>query len=286
MKAFRLGLGMVLAGMLLLGISLAPASAEELKMLTTQDKTGEAKKYRELIDYLKNHGLDLSFEAAHDYVIAGEMFAKGGVDAMFSGSGIAGIMIIKDLADPLVRPVSKAGTSTYWAVVVAKKGAPMFTGEAEYFQGKRVILTSLASSGEIFLHSLPGAAEAAAEIKTALSHTAAIGALNMGLADVAIVKNRVWDVEKRKYPGLELVGQDKDENPDGTLIVSKKMKPETKKKLESILIGLKNDSSAEGTAVKNALGIEGYIITTKDDFKHTLNILNRAGVTKDFDFEF
>lgn len=286
MKKCMTGLGMVLAVMFMLGIFLAPASAEELKMLTTQDKSGEAKKYRELINYLKNHGLDMSFEAAHDYVIAGKMFSQGGVDAMFSGSGIAGIMIIKGLADPLVRPVSKAGTSTYWAVVLAKKGAPEFTGDAEYFKGKKVMLTSLASSGEIFLHSVPGAAKAAAEIMKASSHSAAIGALNMGLADVAIVKNRVWDAEKGKYPDLELVGKDTEENPNGTLIVSKTMKPETRNKIASILIGLKNDSSAEGTAVRNALGIQGYITTTNKDFEHTLQLLKRAGVTKDFNFKF
>ena len=52
---------------------------------------------------------------------------------MFSGSGIAGCMIIKDLAYPVVRPVSNGGWSTYWAVVLAPKGSPRFTQDAAYF---------------------------------------------------------------------------------------------------------------------------------------------------------
>ncbi|TAN40054.1 MAG: transporter substrate-binding domain-containing protein [Nitrospirae bacterium] len=286
MKAFRIGLGMMMAAMLLLGICLAPAGAEELRVVTTQDKSGEGKKYRELVEYLDKKGIDMNFEAARDYVSAAELFSKGGVDAMFSGSGIAGIMIMKGLAEPLVRPVAKDGTSTYWAVVIAKKGSPKFTGSADYFKGKKVILTSMASSGEIYLHHLPGAAKAAAEIKKAATHAAALDALNTGVADIAIVKNRVWDAEKGKYPGLEQVGQDKSENPDGTLIVSKKMKQETRNKIAAVLTGLKNDPAPEAAVVRNSLGIQGYIPTKNEDFKHTLNLLKEAGVTKDFKFKF
>lgn len=285
MAKCRIVAGVFLAAALALGM-LVTASAEQLRVVTTQDKTGEAKKYRELIDYMSRKGVQMQFEAARNYVSAAEMFSKGGVDAMFSGSGIAGIMIIKGLADPLVRPVSNEGTSTYWAVVIAKKGSPKFTGSGQYFKGKKVILTSLASSGEIYLHSLPGAAKAAAEIMKASSHAAALDALNTGVADVAIIKNRIWDAEKGKYPGLELVGQDKEENPDGTLIVSKKVKRETRDKIASVLIGLKNDQSAEAAAVRKALGIREYIPTDKGDFKHTLELLQRAGVTKSFNFAF
>jgi len=286
MRTVRFVSGLILAAAFTLGVFQATAMAEELRVVTTQDKTGEARKYKELIDYLAKKGVDMHFEAARDYVSAAEMFSRGGVDAMFSGSGVAGIMILKGLADPVVRPVSKDGTSTYWAVVIAKKGAPKFSGTAEYFKGKKVILTSLASSGEIYLHSIQGAPRAAAEIMKASSHGAALDALNSGVADVAIVKNRVWDAEKGKYPGLELVGQDKEENPDGTLIVSKKMKQETRNKIASVLTGLDQDLSAEAAAVRNVLGIREYVSTKKEDFRHTLELLKKAGVTKNFNFKF
>ena len=49
---------------------------------------------------------------------------------------------------------------------------------------------------------------------------------------------------------------------------------------------LKGDSSAEARAAKEKLGIQGYIKTTKADFRHTLPLLKRAGVTKSFDFKY
>jgi ABC-type phosphate/phosphonate transport system substrate-binding protein len=212
------------------------------------------------------------------------MFAGGQVDAMFSGSGIAGSMIIKELSEPEVRPVGKDGHSTYWAVVIAPKGAPKFMGSAEYFKGKRVVLTSLASAGEFYFRSLPGASSSGAQVIKAISHGAALNALDIGQADFAIVKNRVWDKVKDKYPNLVKMGEDKGENPDNTLIVSKKAAKATVSKVVSALLGLKDDASAEATAAKESLEITGYIKTTAKDFSHTLPMLKAAGVNKEFNF--
>ncbi len=219
-----------------------------------------------------------------DYRSAAGMFIVGSADAMFSGSGVAGFMILKDIAVPSVRPVDKNGHSTYWAVVIARKGAPKFTGSADYFSGKKVAFTSLASSGDFYFHSLPGIELAkATEIKAA-SHGAALDALEKGEADIAIVKNRVWDGLKDKYPNLALVGEDKGQNPDGTLIVSKKIPPTLEARISDALLALKEDSSSEAAAVKKSLGIQGYIRTTLKDFEHTLSLLRKAGVDKTLSF--
>jgi len=212
------------------------------------------------------------------------MFAQGRVDAMFSGSGIAGTMIIKDLAVPLVRPVKADGTSTYFAVVIAPKGSPSFTGKGEYFNDKRVIFTALASAGEFYFRSC--GTSNPKEVMKAASHDAAIDALNRGQADVAIVKNHVWNKEKDKYPSLQKVGEDKGENPDMTLIVSRKMDQKDAEKIADVLLGLRNDGSPDASAVKSSLQIQGYIKTTAGDFEHTTALLKKAGVTHDFAFKF
>ncbi len=269
----------------LLGISRPGVSlADQFRIAIMQDQAGVAEKFKPLLLYLSKKGIEATLVPTQDYRTAAGMFVVGSADAMFSGSGVAGFMILKDIAVPSVRPVDKNGHSTYWAVVIAKKGAPKFTGSADYFSGKKVVFTSLASSGDFYFHSLPSIEQTKViEIKAA-SHGAALAALDKGEADVAIVKNRVWDGIKDKYPNLALVGEDKGQNPDGTLIVSKKIPPTLEARISDALLALKEDSSAEADSVKQSLGIRGYIRTTLKDFDHTLSLLRKAGVDKTLNF--
>lgn len=57
-------------------------------------------------------------------------------------------------------------------------------------------------------------------------------------------------------------------------------------KISAALKGLKDDNGAQAQAVRDRLGISGYIPTTVDDFKHTLSLLQRAGVNRRFNFSF
>ena len=186
------------------------AEAVNFKIAIMQDEKDAWKKYTPLVTYLKNKGIDVVFVDALTYPQAADMFASGTVDAMFSGSGVAGSMIIKDLAEPLVRPLGKDGFSTYSAVVLARKGSKNFNGSADYFQDKKVVFCGLASSGEFYYRSLPNIASAKATLLKAASHSAAIDTVARGAADIAIVKNRVWDKMKSKYPDLIAVGGTKE----------------------------------------------------------------------------
>jgi ABC-type phosphate/phosphonate transport system substrate-binding protein len=278
----RLVFFIAMLGLVLPGI----ASAEMFRIAIMQDQSGVAQKYKPLIDYLSTKGIEANLISSKDYKSAADMFSHGGVDAMFSGSGVAGSMIIKELAMPLVRPVSKDGYSTYWAVVIAPVGSLEFSGSIDYFKGKKVLLTALASSGEFYFRSLAGSAQSHTTLLKAASHGAAIDALNhKGQADYAIVKNRVWDKVKDKYPDLMLVGEDKGENPDNTLIVSKKVPPALAEKVSAALLGLKDDVSPQAQAAKRSMEIQGFLKTTLKDFEHTLSLLKKAGVTKSYNFD-
>ena len=274
---------LLISAMALIGSS---AYAAQFKIAIMQDERNAAAKYRPLEMYLKLKGIEFSFVGTANYPDAAKMFTSGEVDAMFSGSGIAGIFIIKDLAVPLVRPVNKEGFSTYHATIVAPAGSPTFNGKAEYFKGKRVTFSPLASSGEIFFHSLAGIESAQAAIIKATSHGVAIETLANGGADVAIVKNHVWNNQKEKYPNLMAVGEDSEENPDGTLIVSKKANTKTVSSVSAALLAFKDDKSPEAQAVRDNMGIQSYIKTTPADFSHTLQLLKKAGVDKSFNFSF
>jgi ABC-type phosphate/phosphonate transport system substrate-binding protein len=258
--------------------------AAELKIGIVQAQAGESRKYQELLAYLAARGVKASFVTAPDYAAAAAMFASGTVDAMFGGSGIAGTMMLKGLADPLVRGVPADGPATYHAVVVAPKGTPPYTGAGAWFDGKRVIFAALASAGEFYFHSV-GPSTPRALLKAA-SHGAAIDALSRGQADAAVVKNHVWRTEAARYPALEQVGEASGENPDGTLIVSRRLDRATAQQVASALVALGPDASAAAAGARAALGISGYVTASEKDFVSTLALLKRAGVTKDFAFKF
>jgi ABC-type phosphate/phosphonate transport system substrate-binding protein len=260
------------------------ARAADLRIAIVQAQAGDARKYQALLDYLAAKGVPASFVTAPDYRAAASMFAGGSVDAMFGGSGIAGAMMIKGLADPIVRAIAADGASTYHAVVIAPRGSPRFDGSPGYFAGKRVIFTALASAGEFYFQSI-GRSQPAATLRAA-SHGAAVDALARGQADVAIVKNHVWTKEKAKYAGLELVGEDTGENPDGSLIVSRQLAPAAAARLAAALTGLGQDASPQAAAARESLKLKAYVAATPKDFAHTMAMLGKAGVTKDFGFSF
>ena len=285
LKFAKFVISSMLASLLL--CSFVAQAEDEIKIGIMQDQSGDAQKYKPLMKYLESKGIETQLVSAPSYSRAAKMFSSGQIDAMFSGSGVAGTMIIKGLAKPVVRPVSGDGNSTYWAVIVAAKGAPKFNGNAGYFQGKRVIYTALASSGEIYYHSLPGSkSNVNTTILRAPSHGAALRSLNLGKADVAIVKNRVWDKERAEYGDLVKVGEDTGENPDNSLIVSAKMDDKMAKKLADTLLEMNADNSELARQAFGSLGVKSFIRTTAKDFEHNLSMLKRAGIDESFDFTF
>lgn len=286
MKQFALGqkvttiILFIVVSLLTLGNN--SASAEVFKIGVMQAQTGAAKKFESLEKYFLKENVHVKFVTFSGYTEAAQLFAKGEVDGMFSGSGVAGTFILKGLVKPLVRPVDNQGRSTYWAVVIGHKGDKPFSGEAGDFRNKKITFSALASSGEFFYRAIPGINNVNAESLIASNHQAAIDKINKGEADFAIIKNTVWDSLKNKYPNLEQIGQDGGQNPDNTLIISNKTSPETIKEVLTALLAVEKDPDA--AAVRKDMAITSFQITTTNDFAHTLSLLKRAGVTADYDF--
>jgi len=197
----------------------APPQSLGINIGIMQDKKGTASTFAPLIQYFSKKGINIKFQGFRSYRDAAKKFKAGKIDAMFAGSGVAGIMINKKLATPLVRPIHNTGWSTYWAVLLVPKSNNDFKMTPEYIKTKKVICCALASSGEFFCRALLGKTK---KLLIAGNHGNAISALAKGAADIAVVKNRVWDQEKAKYAGLKQVAQDYGKNPDSTLIVSVK----------------------------------------------------------------
>jgi len=273
-------------------VSTAALAAETLHfvIMSSEDPKKEGPKYTALAEYLKA-GLpqigEIQLRVAKDYPEAAKLFQGGEVEGMFSGSFVAGIFIKKGLAEPLVRPVLANGATTYKAFVIAREGTKPFTGIAD-FAGKRVAYTLLASSGEAFVRGLLPAGEKPENVYTpvaAASHQVAINAVQSGAADFAVVKNMVWD--PAKYPGLALVGEDKGENPNNTLILSPAAAGKYGDDIKRQLLKLGDDAGAQATEVRKLFGIKAFIPTTTADFAHTFEIFEKAHINpKTFAFSF
>jgi len=259
------------------------ATAEVFRIGIMQAQTGAAKKFEPLETYLLKENVQVKFVPLSNYKEAAQLFARGDVDGMFSGSGVAGVFILKGLVKPLVRPVDNQGRSTYWAVVIGRKDEKPFTGDAGYFLNKRLTFSAMASSGEFFYRALPGINNIDAQVSIAGNHQDAIEKLSKGEADFAIVKNTVWDSLKSKYPALTKVGQDGGQNPNETLIISNKTSPETIKAVLMALLSVETNPAA--AIVRESMAIKGFQLTTTNDFAHTLSLLKRAGVTADYDLK-
>lgn len=262
---------------------ISTALADNFKIGIMQAQAGAAKKYAPLEEYLETKNIHVKFVTFANYSDAATMFEKGAVDGMFSGSGVAGAFLIRGIVTPLVRPVDTLGRSTYWAVVIGRKGDKPFAGTADYFKDKRVAYSAIASSGEFFYRAIPGIDRIEARTIVASNHQDALDRLNKGEADLAIIKNMVWDSLKAKYPNLEQVGQDGGQNPNETLIVSKTISPANLKAVLNAFLAIGTDPGAAG--VRESMGVKGFILTTTNDFSHTLGLLKRAGVTPQYDLK-
>lgn len=269
---------------LLLGLAcVASAGAEEFKIGVMQAQAGSVKKYAALESYLKAKSIDVKFVHFSDYNKAASMFDAGELDGMFSGSGVAGIFILKGVATPLVRPVDEHGRSTYWAVIIGKKGEKPFNDQAAYFNNRTVAYSAIASSGEFYYRSIPGIDRIQDKTVIAANHQEALEMVRDGKAEFAIVKNLVWNSLKGSFPEMELVGQDAEQNPDNTLIISKKTPPATVKKILAALMAI--ERAPDAAPVREGMKIKGFVMTTGNDFSHTLELLKGAGVTEKYAFK-
>jgi len=241
-------------------LSAAPAFSQTIKIAVIQDKPTEGIRYWALRDYLKSKGLNVNIYSYGSYHFAAKNFHKGVVDIMFAGSAIAGSMIINELGYPVVRPISKEGWSTYSTVIIGPAGSSQIKGELAALKGKRIATCGLAASGEYFVRSHLGPESRPVITK---SHSDALHKLKNGAADIAIIKNRVWDIVKKKYPGFEKIGEDKVEHPNSTLMASYNADKNIIKILKTVLLGVENDDSAEAIQLKKDMDIKGFILTEK-----------------------
>ena len=271
---------LALAGVLAVAAAASAADTLNFVIMSSEDPKKEGPKYTALAEYLKTaipQLGEIQLRVAKDYPEAAKLFQGGEVDGMFSGSFVAASFIKREVAKPVARPVLASGATTYKAYVIAKQGTKPFAGIGD-FRGKKVAYTLIASSGEAFVRSLLAAGEKPESVYTpvpAASHLLAINAVQGGAADYAVVKNMTWD--PAKFPDLALVGEDKGENPNNTLIMSNAAFAKHGEVIKGALLKLESDARPQAAEVKKLFGIKGFVATGVADFAHTFSIIEKSG---------
>jgi ABC-type phosphate/phosphonate transport system substrate-binding protein len=261
-----------------------------LAIMPAEDPSREAAKYADFALYVHVHSTqvdDVQLRITKDFREAVELFQAGKVDGVFAGSFVAAVLIKKGAAKPVVRPVLTSGATTYRALVVAKAGAKPFGGVAD-LKGKRVAYCALASAGEIYVRGLLAPGERLEGVLTPVvtpTHQAALSALGAGEADYAVVKSLLWD--PKKHEGLAVVGEDKAENPNNTLILATAAFEKHGAEIGRILVRLGDDTSFGALDIKKAMGAKGFIPTSVADFAPTFGLIEKARIDPlKFDFTF
>jgi ABC-type phosphate/phosphonate transport system substrate-binding protein len=279
---------LALAVLLAAAVSAHAADTLHFVIMSSEDPKKEGPKYTALAEYLKTaipQIGEIQLRVAKDYPEAAKLFQGGEVEGMFSGSFVAANFIKREVAKPLVRPVLTSGASTYKAYIIARKGTRPFAGIGD-LRGRKVAYTLIASSGEAFVRSLLAAGEKPENVYTpvpAASHLLAINAVQSGAADYAVVKNMTWD--PAKYPDLALVGEDRGENPNNTLILSNAAFARHGEQIAGALLRLESDAGVQAAEVKKLFGIRGFVPTASADFAHTFSLIERSGFnTEAFSF--
>lgn len=304
MARIRKALIILSAALLFASIALTVQGEEnEILRVSIRARPGEAEKFAPLAEYLKSHGLTVEFFGMPNDAASVHKIQSGEVDVMFAGSTLSTIMIMKDIAYPVARPLNKKGENGYHAIIVTMDpDMPEYDGTAGYFAGKRVVAAKNRTAGELYLVALvnadpsvkikdrpskfeknPDAKEI--ELVNAKDHGSALSALKSDAADVAILNNQEFSLLASKYPGCRVVGEDSANNyPSDTVMASKKADPKLIERLKKALLALRDDNSPQAKILKDSKNVDQYAEATGDNFKSTMNLLDKLEIGKDFEY--
>ncbi len=96
----RLSRSIVCCLVVIFAVGIMPGllNAEEFKIAILQEDQSSAQKYEPVVKHLAQSGITVNLIAAPTYKAAARMVSSGEVDAMFTGPGIPGsMMVIHDL---------------------------------------------------------------------------------------------------------------------------------------------------------------------------------------------
>ena len=242
-------------------------------------------RYEPLADYLsKRIGADIKLKILTRYGNIIDNFVSMGLDGAFFGSFSYALAHVKLGVEPLARPETVDGISTYHGLILVRKDGGI--RNAQDMKGKVFAFVDKATTAGYLLplayfkeNGIDDYQKFLGETYFAGTHEAAIYDLLNKRADICAAKNTVFTRlaarDKRLTQELLLLARSPDV-PENGLALRKDFDGTIKNELKKALLSM--DKDPEGIDVLKKFGARKFIETTNDDYTSVYKYVKQIGL--------
>ncbi len=283
----KLRVSVVLAVMSLLLCSTVSHAGQKIiiGIIPEIDLMSQMERYSPLCKYLgEKLGIEVGVKPLTNYGLIYEEMRDGKIDAGFFGSFVYAMTRARIGIEPLARPVSPDGTSTYSGLTFVRNDSPIKT--PAQMKGKTIALADPITTGS-YLAQKEYLARHGIDLDKDLkiiwagSHDAAINAVVFKQADIGGAKDlqvaRFREKNVMLGTGLRILDETpKDRVPDNALAVRKELDVALRNKLRNVLLNM--NKSSEGRAVLARFGASCFVPTKDSDYRSVYRMVKHLKI--------
>ena len=254
----------------------------------------QRERYEHLAGYLsRKTGVKVGLTSLGDYGNVLASFRESRMDGAFLGSFTGALAHQRLKVDPIARPVTPDGRSTYHGLVFVRKDSGIRTvGD---MKGKVMAFVDKASScGFLFPmaffreNGITDVNALFSEVFFVGSHDVAIETVLSGNADVGVAKNTVFEQMATERPQIReelLVLAASPEYPSHGFFLRRTLPPDLRMAIKEALLNMEND--VEGQDALKAFGALRFVETDANhDYQTIFDTARKAGIDlKTFDYQ-
>ena len=242
-------------------------------------------RYEPVADYLSRRiGADIRLKVLTRYGNIIDNFVSAGLDGAFFGSFSYALAHVKLGVEPIARPETADGTSTYYGMIMVRKDEGIKT--AQDMKGKVFAFVDRATTAGYLLplayfeeNGIDDYRKFLGETYFAGTHEAAIYDLLDKRADICAAKNTVFARlaarDKRLTQELVVLARSPDV-PENGLAIRKDFDGDIKSELKKALLTM--DKDPEGVSVLRQFGAKRFIETTNADYAGVYKYVKQIGL--------
>jgi phosphonate transport system substrate-binding protein len=242
-------------------------------------------RYEPLADYLsKRIGADIQLKVLTRYGNIIDNFVSAGLDGAFFGSFTYTLAHVKLGVEPIARPETADGISTYYGMIMVRKDEGIKT--AQDMKGKVFAFVDRATTAGYLLplayfkeNGIEDYRKFLGETYFAGTHEAAIYDLLDKKADICAAKNTIFTRlaarDKRLTQGLVVLARSPDV-PENGLAIRKDFDGDIRSELKKTLLTM--DRDPEGVKILRKFGARRFIETTDGDYASVYKYVKQIGL--------
>lgn len=242
-------------------------------------------RYEPLADYLSRKiGADVKLKILTRYGNIIDNFASAGLDGAFFGSFSYALAHAKLGVEPIARPETAEGVSTYYGLIFVRKDGDIHG--VKDMKGKIFVFVDRATTAGFLLPLAFFKAHRIGNYKTFFketyfsgTHEDAIYDVLSKKADIGAAKNTVFArlaaVDSRLKSDLLILARSPDV-PENGLAVRKNLEPALRTRLGEALLNMHNDIDGVNALIK--LGAKRFIETADSDYASVYRYAERIGL--------